>query len=154
MSISEAQNRAVGEFVDLVAEKVGSGGRAIHPETAISSAGRVAGSLLLRSFNFDLASHEPDTVLLSNEANEKGPMLFGAMAGFLAHSGVPLNKELLGGDQASRGTPPQLSFQDALTLLQSDAMSIAKRNGLTLEDVSNNLKVTHLQSMHQRRINP
>ena len=43
MHISEAQHKTAGEFVDLVASKLGSG-RAVHPETAIASAARLAGT--------------------------------------------------------------------------------------------------------------
>ena len=136
MQISEAQNKAAGEFVELIAERVSAGGRAIHPETAISCAARVAGSLLLRSFNLGVESEEPGVVLLSNEANEKGPMLFRTLAGFLAHVGVPLDNALLGGEAASRGAAPQLSVLEALALLQEDAIQIAKNNNLRLEEAA------------------
>lgn len=136
MKITEAQNRAAGEFVDLVANKVGSGGREIHPETAISSAARLAGSLLLRSFNLRIDSVEPGVVLLSNEANEKGPLLVGTMGAFLSNAGIALDRSLLGGETSKRGTEPQLSILEALSLLQEDAMGIASRNGLGLEEAA------------------
>lgn len=136
MQISEAQNAAAGEFVDLIAGRVSSGGRAIHPETAIAGSARMAGSLLLRSFHLGVESEEPGVVLLSNEANEKGPMLFGILAGYLAQSGVLLNRALLGGEATSRGAAPHLSVLESLALLQDDAIRIAKYNNLSLEEAA------------------
>jgi hypothetical protein len=132
----EAQHKAAGEFVELIAAKVGSGERAIHPETAISSAAWVAGSLLLRSFDFSVESHQPGVMLLSNEANQKGPVLFGTLMKYLANAGVPLRKELLGGQEAMRGGAPQLTILEALELLQKDAIRIAKHNRLSLEEAA------------------
>lgn len=136
MNITESQNKAVGEFVDLVATKTSSGGRAVHPETAISSLASVAGSLLLRSFNLRMESIEPGTVVLSNEANEKGPQLIDIMSAFLINAGVQLDKSLLGGEKAQCGEAPQLSVLNALSLLQSEALDIAKRNQLSLEQAA------------------
>lgn len=136
MQITQAQNKAVGEFVDLIASKAGNSGRAVHPETAISSAARVAGSLLLRSFNLRIESASPGTVVLSNEANEKGPQLINIMAAFLSSAGVPLDQALMGGEQAQRGAEPQLSTLQALSLLQADALKIANSNKLSLEEAA------------------
>ncbi|MCC6697359.1 MAG: hypothetical protein IT365_17145 [Candidatus Hydrogenedentes bacterium] len=136
MNITEAQNNAAGEFVDLIANRVSSGGRAVHPETAISSTARVAGSLLLRSFNLRIESVEPGTAVLSNEANEKGPQLIGMMAAFLSNAGVQLDKSLMGGEKAQRDAEPELSTLQTLSLLQTDALSIANRNGLSLEQAA------------------
>jgi len=135
LNISDAQNRATGEFVDLVANKIGSG-RAIHPETAISSAARLAGSLLLRSFNLSIGSVEPGTVLLSNEANEKGPLLVGTVAAFLSKSGISLDKSLLGGEQSKRGAEPNLTVLQTLSTFQEDALQISSKNGLSLEEAA------------------
>lgn len=133
LNISDAQHKATSEFVDLVANKIGLG-RAIHPETAISSAARLAGSLLLRSFKLNIGSAEPGAVLLSSEANEKGPLLIGAMAAFLSRSGLSLDESLLGGEQAKRGAEPNLTVLQALSIFQDEALQIINRNGLSLEE--------------------
>jgi len=135
LDISDAQNKAIGEFVDLVASKIGAS-RAIHPETAISSAARLAGSLLLRSFNLSIEPFEPGTVLLSSEANEKGPLLIGAMSAFLSNAGISLDTSLLGGEQSRRGMEPNLTVLQALTLFQEDALQISSKNGLSLEEAA------------------
>lgn len=141
MSIEQLQNQATGEFVGLIANKAGSGGRAVHPETAIANAARLAGSLLLRSFNLTFANVEPGTVVLSHEANEKGAQLVSVIQAFLSNAGVQLDESLLGGEEAQRGTPTELSVLQTLSPLQADALNIATRNGLSLEQAAHSAAV-------------
>lgn len=135
MQITEQQNRAAGDFVDLIAGRLGAG-RAIHPETAIATSARLSGSLLLRSFGFDLDSQEPGAVLLSNEANEQGPALVNLLAAFLAAGKVELDQTKLDGTAEHRGAEPNLSTEQSLALLQEDALQIAERHSLSLRQAS------------------
>ncbi|MBS1129975.1 MAG: hypothetical protein H6R16_977 [Proteobacteria bacterium] len=135
MNITSQQNKATGELVDLVAAKVGSN-RAIHPETAISTSARLAGSLLLRSFNFQLERLTPGSVLLSDEANEKGPILINTLAAFLSASNISLDQAKLGGQQDQRGQEPQLDILNALSKLQEEAIKTCVENGLTMEQAA------------------
>ena len=132
MQFSEAENKAAGEMVDLLATKLGSG-RAVHSETAIASAARLAGSLLFRSFNLNVEALQPGTIILSNEANEEGPQLVSAMSAMLQHFGVALNCEKLGPEPSQRGGAPELSVVESLALLQEEALHIARSNGLELQ---------------------
>lgn len=133
MHISQGQQRAAGAIVDLIANRIGSE-RAVHPETAVTCAARLAGSLLLRSFGLKLESFAPGSVLLSNEANERGPQLMGILGGALQSMGVALDKTKLGGDSAMRGQAPKLTLVESLELLQDDAMRIANECGLGPEE--------------------
>ena len=135
MLITQEQNRAIGDFVDLIAGRLGSG-RAIHPETAIAASARISGSLLLRSFGFDLETPEPGTALLSNEANEKGPSLINLLGAFLAQNQIELDSTKLGGAPEHRGEEPNLSTQESLALLQEDALQIAARHSLSLQQAA------------------
>lgn len=135
MHVSQSQNKAAGEFVDLVASKLGSG-RAVHSETAIASAGRLAGSLLFRSFELSIQHAQAGQVVLSNEANEQGPQLIDILSVMLQHFGISLNKEKLGGDPSKRGGPPELSTVESLVLLQEDAIHIASSNELKLKEAA------------------
>lgn len=135
MQISPAQNKSAGEFVDLVASKLGSG-RAVKAEIAIASAARLAGSFLYRSFELDVRLAEPGTVILSEEANEQGPQLIGIMAAMLQHYSISLDQAKLGGEPLKRGDPPQLSTVESLSFLQEDALQIAESNGLSLKDAA------------------
>lgn len=135
MSFTESQDRATGELVALVASCLGAE-RAIHPETAIASAARLAGSLLLRSCGLPLGKLEPGSIVLSDAANEKGPLLVETLAAYLAGAEVPIQRDKLGGEPDKRGTPPHLSIVQSLAQLQDEAMAIAERHGLTLEQVA------------------
>jgi hypothetical protein len=135
VEISKAQNEAAGEMIDLVAGRVGSN-RAVHPETAIACAARLAGSLMLRSFDFKLEELKPGVVILSNEANERVPQLIGIMSAVLQGFSVSLDHEKLGGEPAQRGAAPQLTVVQSLALLQEDALRITSEHGLGLEEAA------------------
>jgi hypothetical protein len=57
--LSKLQLDAAGPFTDLVANTLSGEGRAVQTETAVASISRLAGSLLLRSFKFDLLKSAP-----------------------------------------------------------------------------------------------
>ena len=134
MWITDDQNQATGEYVELLAAS--GSGRAVHPESAIASAARLSGSLLLRSFGFDLEASEPGTVLLSNEANDKYPELANLVMAFLKKSGIPLDPTKFGGSPEQRGSEPKLNVQQSLALLQEPALEIARRHSLSLEQAA------------------
>lgn len=135
MNITAAQDQATAEIVDLVASRLGTN-RAIHPETAISTCARLSGSLLLRSFNLGLENLEPGTVILSDQANEKGPMLVTTMAAFLSNANVQLDPQKLGGETVHRGEPPQFDVLASLSKLQDGVVELSERNGLGLEQAA------------------
>lgn len=135
MNITQAQQKAAGEIVDLIASEIGKG-RAIHPETAISATARLSGSLLLRSFNINLAEYAPGAIVLSEEANEKGPVLINSLAALLSALNVQLDQQKLGGDAAWRGGKPELDILTALTLLQEPALEIGENNELSMEQTA------------------
>lgn len=135
MHITAAQDRTAAQFVDLIASKLGSG-RAVHPETAIASAARLAGSLLFRSFDLSVHGTRAGDVVLSHQANEEGVHLVNLLATMLHHFGVLLNQEQLGSDMANRGGAPELSVMESLALLQQDAIRIARAEGLALKDAA------------------
>ena len=135
LNISQAQHKAAGEVVELVAAKIGKG-RAVHPETAISASARLAGSLLLRSFNLNLDKYAPGAIILSHEANEKGPVLINSLSGYLSALKVQLDKQKLSGKQTLRGGEPQLDILGVLSLLQESALEIGKTNQLSVEQTA------------------
>jgi hypothetical protein len=135
MQISEAQHNAAGEMVDLIVARLGDGG-AVHSVTAIASASRLAGSLLLRSFGLNIKDLQPGVVVLSTEANERGPELVNILGSMLQHFGVPLDEAKLGGDQTEVDEEPELSVTGSLELLQDDAWAIAQKNGLDLREAA------------------
>ena len=135
MHISNAQSDAASQMVDLIATRLGEA-RAVHPETAIATAARVAGSLLLSSFGLDLKDCAPGTIVLSEQANEKGPQLISILGGMLQLMKVPLDAQRLNAEPGARGAKPTLTTLEALELFSDDALKIARENGLTLEEAA------------------
>lgn len=134
MQISEAQHTTAGNLVDLIARRLGSG-RAVHPQTAIASSARLAGSLLLRSFNLNINGVKPGTVVLSYEANEQGPQLVNLFGSMLQHLGVQLDSAKLGGNQ-NYGEDLELTILQSLSMLQDEAMEIARKNAVPLSEAA------------------
>ena len=132
MKIDIKQRKAAIEFVELIAGGPGAS-RKVSYDTAIASCACLAGSLLLRSFNFDLKKVQPGTKVLSNEANEKGPMLLDVLFGFLSGSGVQIDKSKM---DAMGGSVPEIASARTLGSLQGKAMDISRRHGLSLEDAA------------------
>lgn len=129
MQVTEAQHQFVGELVDLVARLSGEE-REIHPETAIASAARLAGSFMFRSFDLELASVEPGTLILSKEADEKAPHLVEIMTAALKMFDDSLETDKLGGQHRMMGEEPKLEISQSLKALQYDAMLKAQTHGL------------------------
>lgn len=141
MQISQAQSDAAGQIVDLIATRLGQKERAVHPETAIASAARLAGSLLFSSFGIELKDCAPGTVVLSEQANEKGPQLISILGGMLQLMKVPLNAKELNARPTARGAEPKLTTLQTLELFRDDALKIAKDKGLTLEEAAQSAAV-------------
>lgn len=132
MNISREQNNAAGQIVELLATRIGQN-RAIHPETVIAVVARLSGSLLLRSFNFDLDKLGRGAIVLSKEANEKSPELLALLSTALTSRGIPLDTQKLGGDKSLRGEEPNLSFDESIASLQDETLRIAQENSLDFE---------------------
>jgi len=132
MQITKEQDIAAGEIVDLIADKIGTN-RLIHPGTAISTGARLAGSFMFRSFNFNLKDIKPGTVCLSEQANEKGPMLIGVLGTTLSNFGLQLNKEAM---STTAKADSNLSFAESMNIVQEAAHEIMKRNKLNLEQMA------------------
>jgi hypothetical protein len=74
---------------DAIAEAISKGLIDVHPETAVASAARLAGTFLFRDFNFPAKDIAPGTAVLSDKANEAAPLLFSTLAAALQAFGVP-----------------------------------------------------------------
>lgn len=129
MKVTEAQQTYVGELVDLVST-LASKDREIHPETAIASAARLAGSFMFRSFNLELNSVEPGTLILSKQADEAAPHLTSVLTAALKMFDSTLNTEQLGGPKRMMGEKPKLEISQSLNALQYNAMLKAQEHNL------------------------
>ena len=130
METIQRQHEAAGLIVDLVSSRLG-GDQGVHPETAITSTARLAGCMLLRSFQFDLEKHEPGSVLLSPEANEKGPLLINVLGTMLENFGITLDESKLG---TEKGEDPKFSYLETMETFQTDVLRILENTHLDYED--------------------
>jgi len=132
MHITEQQHKAADQLIELIATELGEN-RAIHPGTAITSCARLAGSFLFRSFNFPPKDFSPGNVILSEQANEKGPVLINILGWALSTLDINIDTSKL--NEAPK-TESNLSFIDTLQLLQDKAATIMNQNKLNFEQMA------------------
>ena len=65
------------------------GPKGVHLETALSAAGALAGTLLLRSSGIDLSPSKPGTPVFTDAVNESGPEVLVFMQAFSQQMGIP-----------------------------------------------------------------
>lgn len=104
-----------------------------HPGTVIAAAARMAGTLLFRSFGLDTAGIAPGTPILSEQANEKGPVLLQIVHITLALKGVTLDLAGRRGRQAD-GEPPRLTVTEMQQRLEPEVDRVRQTLGLRLEE--------------------
>ena len=133
MEITNNQNKAVDDIVEMVVSVVGNGSREIDTTEAISSTARLAGSFLFRSFDFKVNDAKPGTVMLSEEANTKGPQLVNITHAVLNNMGVQIdNSKMSNGNQQHADS----NFVDVIEKIQGPALEIMKKNDLNFEQMA------------------
>ncbi|KXK00426.1 MAG: hypothetical protein UZ17_ACD001002182 [Acidobacteria bacterium OLB17] len=130
---SEPNTRnAADEFVAATIDALRNE-KGVHIETAIAATARMAGTFLFRSFGFQLADAEPGSAVLSDRANEKGPMLIDIVGQKLTAANLvpgPGTLEMEPGEEHR----PHLSFLESQQKLEPSYDAIRRRWGLSLED--------------------
>lgn len=133
MEISNNQNKAVNDIVEMVVSVIGNGSREIDTTEAISSTARLAGSFLFRSFEFKVNDAKPGTVMLSQEANAKGPQLVNITHAVLHNMGIQIDDSKMSNDEQQ---PAESNFVDVIEKIQSPALEIMKKNDLSFEQMA------------------
>src|SRR5262249_43532492 len=93
----EAQFVAANEYYGLILGRLADE-RGVHAETAISAAARMAGTFMLRSFGLRLEGMEPGSAVLSEAANDRGPLLLNTLGAGLNALDVLLERDKLRAD--------------------------------------------------------
>ena len=133
MEITKNQNEAVNDIIEIVVNVIGNGSREVDTTEAISSTARLAGSFLFRSFGFKINDVKPGTVMLSEEANRKGPQLVNITHAVLQNFGVQIDdKKMSGANQKQAAS----NFVDVVGKLQVPALEIMKKNDLSYEQMA------------------
>jgi hypothetical protein len=84
---TQTQLRAAEEIVQTISNVLSKSG-VVHPETAVMSAARIAGTFLFRDFKFPTENIVPGTTVLSDNANNVAPLVFNTLAATLQVLGV------------------------------------------------------------------
>ncbi|MES2763244.1 MAG: hypothetical protein V4677_13610 [Bacteroidota bacterium] len=133
MEITNNQNDAVNDIVEMVVNVIGNGSREIDTTEAISSTARLAGSFLFRSFGFKINDAKPGTVMLSEEANIKGPQLVNITHAVLQNFGIQIdNNKMSNGNQKHS----ESNFVDVISKVQVPALDIMKKRELSYEQMA------------------
>ena len=118
---------AADPIVELLARRLGEGGT-VDAVDIIAAASRMAGTMLFRSFGLDTGAMEPGAVVLSEQANEKGPALINTVLVMLERMGVTVDHAKL---NSGRLNPPTMTVLQTQALLDDELLAIDRRHGLT-----------------------
>jgi hypothetical protein len=126
----DAAQEFVGTAIDLLKTE-----RGVHAETAVAGLARMAGTFLFRGFDFPLNEVQPGQVVLSGTANAEGPRLVELMGGVLAHLGVTLDDEKMGGTPELEHMPSR-DFLETQKLLEPAFLEIKERHELSMNEAA------------------
>ena len=108
----------------------------VHVGTFVATLARLAGTSSLRSFNILPEKAEPGTVLLSNQANEEGPKLHGAIIGSLKmFGGLEIDQEKIV-IKTPEMHKPKMEILETHRAYQDDFNRIASENGFDYQDAA------------------
>lgn len=133
MEITENQNKAVNDIIEMVVSVLGKGSRELDTFFAISSTARLAGSFLFRSFGLTMDNIAPGTAVLSENANVKGPELVNLTFAVLQSYGIEINNDKMSNSPSNKA---ETSFIETMNILQTPAIEIMKKNELTFEEMA------------------
>jgi hypothetical protein len=104
-------------------------GKGVHAETAIAGAARMAGTLLFRSLGIAAAGTPPGTPVLSDAANEQGPLLVQTFGVGLVAEGIDPSK-ITPDLHIPEQNRPLLTLGETQAKLEPEIAAIAARHRL------------------------
>jgi hypothetical protein len=132
MNISEKQNKATGEIVDLIASSIGKK-REVHCATAIITSARLSGAFLFKSFGLNIEDAKPGNAVLSQQVNEEGPELINVIGAVLSNLGVTINNSKM---ESAEIQKTELDFLQSLSATQTKAAELMKKHGLNEKEMA------------------
>jgi len=129
-----AENQVVSaakEFYSVIVQRL-KNADGVHAETAITAAARMAGTFLLRSFNLPIQALTPGAAVLSDAANEKGPMLIETLGRTLDAMGIAINPNANEVGDAQ----PKISVLQTQELLEDALIAVQKKYALNQEEAA------------------
>jgi hypothetical protein len=138
--------RAADETTELIVQAIATE-RGVHSETAISAAARLAGTFLFHSFLLPEIKTEPGTVVLSDAANDRGPLLVRTLAAGLSSFGfTPSSADLP--ENLLESHKPQIDIAAMRERLESRILAIACKHGLTDEQTAHACALAAARLIH------
>jgi hypothetical protein len=134
VSITQQQIDAAQEFVNATVDALRTD-QGVHAETAVAGAARMAGTFLFHSFGFSIEDIQPGQVVLSDQANEQGPVLIGILEAVLSQMGVGLDVQEVG-NTVDEEIQPNLSFLETQRRLEPKYSAIREHYGLSLQEAA------------------
>jgi hypothetical protein len=135
IALSKQQMDSAQEFANatMAALKLPKG---VHPPTVIAGSARMAGTYLFRSFGLKLSGVLPGQVVLSEEANEKAPLLAQIAGSILARVGVRIANSPPEGLQQDPKAKPMLEFLASQRALEAAYAPIQRKFNFTDEQTA------------------
>lgn len=130
----EQQIEAAREFVNATIDALKTD-QGVHAETAVAGAARMAGTFMFRSFGFAIQGIQPGQVVLSDIANEQGPVLIEILGTMLSQAGVPLEAEDFG-SAIDAENEPHLGFLETQRQLEPRYADIKEHYGLSFQEAA------------------
>ena len=122
----------------------------IAAETIVAATARMAGTMLFRSFAPPAQSIEAGTIVLSDEANVKGPKLMSLMLATLQALGHALTEHDLKSEEATTAGS-QLDLRETRQLLDLSVLAHCEATDLALEDAAYALAISTALFIHDCR---
>lgn len=128
---TQAQLQAADQYVQIVIKAL-KNEKGVHSETAIACAARLAGTFLFRSFNFPMQDMQPGSAVLSEAANEHGPVLIQTLGAGLDALKVKLDHSKLSGTVPA-DHQPHISVNETQARMEADFRKVSAALRLTPE---------------------
>ena len=131
---NERINNAGREIHDMLVKGLHTE-QGTHVGTLLSSAARLAGTSLFRTFKLRTDGVEPGTPVLSEIANEKGPGLFYMLRQILVRNGLQVDDKKAG-VKPPPGQEPKLTILEVQNKFQDGYQAIARKYDLNFEQAA------------------
>lgn len=143
---TQPQLFAASEIAGLVRKALRTPQGVPH-ERAILTGSLLAGSFLLRSLDVPLAGLAPGSMVLSDAANEQGPLLVQTLGTGLAVLKVPIQMAWLRGPREP-GEAAFVSVTEAQTFVEREILAASARHALTMEQTAHACALAVAQMIH------
>lgn len=135
-----AKRIEVGKAIRLQLVELLTTEEGVHAETIVAAAGRLAGSLLFRTFNLPFEGYKPGATVLTDIANTKGPELLDTFGEATEQLEISLSAQSLA-EPIPEEHQPLSTVIDQLESLTIPVAEIGVRYGMSLEETAHSCAI-------------